>query len=345
MPQFGQIRPELGRIDFSPIARGGQAFGQGVGQGLAQLGAGIGQAIQKHREKKQDKVDFEEFRKFSESLGLAPDEASVAWKTGGKQGAWQWAQGAKQSIDQKRDFGIALNAIGTAYPATEDGRNEFSIPEYLRGFADMGGQDQKIALQILDLGQRFGMVPEKLSEKDQAQIDLIKAQTENLQGGKAPSPSQIDKSLDNAAEEFVGLSEQEKAEQYDQLPPEVRSRVDEKELDRALKKKSLEGDRARPFTKAEAEKQYAREIDEITLGEYARKLRDLESGATKGQLDAKWWKPGIFEQDRIPEFDRILSQNPELFLEGTPQEVIDNIGTGKAFSTTPGGSGIKITAR
>jgi hypothetical protein len=45
MPQFGQIRPELGRIDFSPISRGGQAFGQGVGQGLAQLGAGIGKAM------------------------------------------------------------------------------------------------------------------------------------------------------------------------------------------------------------------------------------------------------------------------------------------------------------
>jgi len=52
MPQFGQIRPELGRIDFSPIARGGQAFGQGVGQGLASLGAGLGKM--KERRKKED---------------------------------------------------------------------------------------------------------------------------------------------------------------------------------------------------------------------------------------------------------------------------------------------------
>ena len=174
------IRPELGRIDFSPISRGGQAFGQGVGQGLAQLGAGIGSAIQQHREKKKDKADFEEFRKFSENLGLAPDEASVAWKTGGKQGAWQWAQSAKQGIDRKRDFGVALDALVTAYPATESGTNEFSVPAYLKGFSDLGGQDQKVAMAVLQLGDRFGMIPKEIGAKELADIEKTKAETEKL---------------------------------------------------------------------------------------------------------------------------------------------------------------------
>jgi hypothetical protein len=205
------IRPELGRQDWSPIARGGQAFGQGVGQGLAQLGAGIGQAIQQHREKKQDKADFEEFRKFSENLGLAPDEASVAWKTGGKQGAWQWAQGAKQSLDQKRDFGIALNALGTAYPATESGENQFSIPAYLQGFSDLGGQDQKVAMSVLQMGDRFGMIPKEIGAKERADIEQTKAETaetrakaektkaetQEILGKKdaPPEPSQYEKTM------------------------------------------------------------------------------------------------------------------------------------------------------
>jgi hypothetical protein len=54
---------------------------------LAQLGAGIGSAIQQHREKKKDKADFEEFRKFSENLGLArhrvPSKASTGRGTSG----------------------------------------------------------------------------------------------------------------------------------------------------------------------------------------------------------------------------------------------------------------------
>jgi F0F1-type ATP synthase membrane subunit c/vacuolar-type H+-ATPase subunit K len=51
---MSQIRPELGRQDWSPIARGGQAFGQGVGQGLAQLGAGIGKAMDERKAMKAE---------------------------------------------------------------------------------------------------------------------------------------------------------------------------------------------------------------------------------------------------------------------------------------------------
>jgi hypothetical protein len=41
------IRPELGLQDWSPVARGGEAFGRGIGQGLAALGQGIGKAMEK----------------------------------------------------------------------------------------------------------------------------------------------------------------------------------------------------------------------------------------------------------------------------------------------------------
>jgi hypothetical protein len=335
------IRPELGRQDWSPVARGGQAFGQGVGQGLAQLGAGIGQAIQRHREKKQDKAEFEEFRKVAEGIGLAPDESKVVWNTAGKQGAFAWLQQEKNKQQTSNEISLGMQILDNINRSGED----FSLTDYMSWYQGAGGQNPDIALQVLELGKRFGKVPEELSEKDQAQIDLYKAQAENLRGGKPPSPSEVDQSLDNAAQEFVGKSEQEKSQEYGSLDPSVRARVDEIELNRRAKEKSLEPSEGRPFTKAERERQYEREIDGITLGEYARKLRDLKKGATRGQLDAKWWKPGMFEQDRIEEFDRILSQNPELFLEGTPQSVIDNIGKGTSFSVTPGGSGIRVSAR
>jgi hypothetical protein len=63
---MSQIRPELGRQDWSPIARGGQAFGQGVGQGLAQLGVGIGRGLEKRAEERK-RLD-EQNKKFEATI-------------------------------------------------------------------------------------------------------------------------------------------------------------------------------------------------------------------------------------------------------------------------------------
>lgn len=47
------IRPELGLQDWSPIARGGEAYGRGIGQGLAALGQGIGKGLEQKKQYKQ----------------------------------------------------------------------------------------------------------------------------------------------------------------------------------------------------------------------------------------------------------------------------------------------------
>lgn len=46
------VQPGLLRMDFSPIARGGEAFGAGIGQGLAALGQGIGKAQEQKKQAK-----------------------------------------------------------------------------------------------------------------------------------------------------------------------------------------------------------------------------------------------------------------------------------------------------
>ncbi len=336
------IRPELGLQDWSPIARGGEAYGRGIGQGLAALGQGIGKAIEKHRLDKKEKADLEEFTQFANQFNIKPDEAKVAWKTGGREGAWQWLNGVKQQRQSDHELSLGLQILGNL----KQSGTEFNMNDYMSWYSAGGGQSLATALRVLDIGTKTGLLPENLSEMDKAQLDHLRAQTEAALRGKAPSPTEVDKHLDNQAEAFMGLPDAEKEKRYSALPPEVRSRVDNEALERKQKEKALGPKDASPFTKAERERQYEREIDGITLGEYARKLRDLESGATKGQLDAKWWKPGIFEQDRIPEFDRILSQNPELFLEGTSPDVIANIGKGESFKLiNPGGSVYTNTAR
>lgn len=47
------IRPELGLQDWSPVARGGEAFGRGIGQGLAALGQGIGKGLEQKKANEQ----------------------------------------------------------------------------------------------------------------------------------------------------------------------------------------------------------------------------------------------------------------------------------------------------
>jgi hypothetical protein len=61
MAQFGQVRPELGRQDWSAVARGGEAYGAGVGQGLASLGASVGKAMDQHKQMKAEVKSFKDF--------------------------------------------------------------------------------------------------------------------------------------------------------------------------------------------------------------------------------------------------------------------------------------------
>ena len=74
------IRPELGRQDWSAIARGGQAFGQGVGQGLAQLGAGIGKAMDERKAMKaevkatKDLLSNPVMQQFAGTMGISPEQ-------------------------------------------------------------------------------------------------------------------------------------------------------------------------------------------------------------------------------------------------------------------------------
>jgi len=109
------IRPELGRQDWSPIARGGQAFGQGVGQGLAQLGAGIGQAIQQHRKKVAEDEMTASGIDALVGMGYTADEAKSAVKSIGAQNVGRFVSGLHemnarfQMQNQQRQMeGIAL---------------------------------------------------------------------------------------------------------------------------------------------------------------------------------------------------------------------------------------------
>ena len=74
------IRPELGRQDWSPVARGGQAFGQGVGQGLASLGASVGKAMDQRKAMKaevkatKDLLSNPVMQQFAGTMGISPEQ-------------------------------------------------------------------------------------------------------------------------------------------------------------------------------------------------------------------------------------------------------------------------------
>jgi hypothetical protein len=208
------IRPELGLQDWSPIARGGEAYGRGVGQGLAALGQGIGNAIEKHRRNQKEKADLDEFTQFANKFDIKPDEAKIAYKTAGPEGAWKWLGGIKQDRQNQSDLAAALGALQTAFPAgagKEGEPNTFSVPAYLQGFSDLGGVNQSVAMKVLEFGNQSGMIPQAMSAKERSDIEKTRAETAKLTAetektgaetqeilGKKydkPEPSEYDKTL------------------------------------------------------------------------------------------------------------------------------------------------------
>lgn len=177
MAQFQQIRPELGRMDFSPIERGGRAFGQGVGQGLASLGAGIGSAIRQKREKEELKQKESLAAQWvSDNYGVSLDDATAGVKSVGVDAVI----GVAEQQGQRRDLGAALQALDHAFPATASGDNKFSVPTYLQSFSELGGQDPNIALRALSIGQSAGLIPQEASPMDQAELEKTIAETSKI---------------------------------------------------------------------------------------------------------------------------------------------------------------------
>jgi hypothetical protein len=65
MARFGTgIRPELGRIDYTPYMQGSMAGSQAIAQGIASLGQAAGSAIRDYKQKK------EEEKKIGETIGF-----------------------------------------------------------------------------------------------------------------------------------------------------------------------------------------------------------------------------------------------------------------------------------
>jgi len=63
-----QVRPELGRIDWSPIERGGAAIGQGIASMGQNIAGGIGKATQQMDQRKQMQADIKTTKGLVEAL-------------------------------------------------------------------------------------------------------------------------------------------------------------------------------------------------------------------------------------------------------------------------------------
>ena len=212
------INAGLGRIDYSPIARGGEAAARGImgaantrAQGVMAIGQGLAQGIQTFQKKKEEKelmeqasIGIEGFLvnnpQLAQSMGakISPDGdidngmiKSIVTTYGGP-------KAAMQAIGQMSQ---QLKIAGMEQQKIEMERNKIraQIEQAGRGF---GLQEQGIVLQARGLDQNASQFDRRLAQ-DQSQFDQTmdvtkrtadanientKAQTQSLTGQQMRAP-------------------------------------------------------------------------------------------------------------------------------------------------------------
>ena len=183
--KFGStIRPELGRMDFSGIERGGRAYAEGVMRGSEQLGAGIrsagasiGDAIQKYQENKamdaaltgsietsisfnpttlaylesqaENKTDIgKAYVNFKEGNATRADKMMLSGSLAAMDRMNQMAQKRMEAQQDQTNMLAAVRAWENAKPA---GGSETSIPMFFENFAEFGGNDPEFAQEFIKI--------------------------------------------------------------------------------------------------------------------------------------------------------------------------------------------------
>ena len=179
--KFGStIRPELGRMDFSGIERGGRAYAEGImrgsellGAGIRSAGASIGQAIEKTGEMKAtinstyslikgmsgNKNMNPEFLARLDAMGndLKNEDIPLTqrYKMAERLGSIHdvlFAEGMKRYMESQKpqpltdpeEFGTALTSINFAgFAANEEGKPTYNRADAIAEYGQRGGKDMK----------------------------------------------------------------------------------------------------------------------------------------------------------------------------------------------------------
>ena len=170
-----KVDPRLMAVDYSPIVRANEIRSQAISNLGGQVGGVIGGAIAQHKKKKQDKVLKEqaanmvlsfvnENQEAGKELGITDIESSkIAIESlGGPEPALrtlsqlQQNQAKSDSLKQNElNKNAAFQALNLAYPAAGEGEtSQFNVEAYLQAYSGFGGNDPKVAADVLSLSQK-----------------------------------------------------------------------------------------------------------------------------------------------------------------------------------------------
>lgn len=364
--KFGStIRPELGRMDFSGIERGGRAAAEAIMRGSERLGAGIqsagasiGGAIQQYQENKifdaaltgeietsisgnpttlaylegqaEQKTDIgKAYQRMIDGSASRADKTMLA-------GSLKALDRISQQASNANNLRAAMVAIDNAFPATESGENQFDSGAYFQAFSNAGGTDPGIALRVMEQMRLSGniTVPQTEAEKakteaEQRRLDLQNRETElrlaELERLNTPT----------ARAEAARLREEQATMQDRLSESQIQQNLAQAEAAKALaeQRKTTQGDVVEPdmgSPEADREIRQAERGQEIPWGQYLNTyLKALDdNGISQTHLDPKGFRNKI---KRIPVYDRIIEKYN---LSGEPM-----------FMTLPDGTIIKKLAK
>lgn len=360
------LRPELGRMDFSGIERGGRAAAEAImrgserlGRGIESAGASIGGAIQKYQENKI--FDAALTGEIETSISANPNtltylEGQAEQKTDVGKAYQRMIDGSASRADKTMLAGslkaldrinqetsnamnvrAAMIAVDNAFPATEDGTNKFDSGAFFQAFSNAGGTDPGIALRLMEQMRLSGeiTVPQSETEKtkleaEQRRLDLQNRETELR-------ISQLERLNTPAAQEEVRRLKEAQQEQQSRL---TESQIAENEA-QAEAAKALAEQRRTPKTEepeqlglgsAEADREIrqAERGQEIPWGQYLNTYlkAQRDDGITSTSLDPKGFRNKI---KRIPAYDRIIERY--------------GLGNEPMFMTLPDGTKVRMSAQ
>jgi len=191
--KFGStIRPELGRMDFSGIERGGRAYAEGImrgselfSAGIRSAGASIGDAIQKYQENKamdaaltgsietsisldptrlawlqnqeENKTDIgQSYSKFKAGNATRADKMML---TGSLQAMERMDKMVQKRMEAQQDKTNMLAAVRAWENSVPAGTAETSIPLFFENYAEFGGNDPEFAQKFLETAEPTGKAP------------------------------------------------------------------------------------------------------------------------------------------------------------------------------------------
>ena len=342
------LRPELGRMDFSGIERGGRAAAEAIMRGSERLGAGIesmGENIAKYRENKamdaaltgnietsisfnpttlsylesqaENKTDIgKAYSNFKEGNATRADKMMLS----GSLAALDKIKLESQNMMNTR---AAMVAMDNAFPATESGEPQFNMSAYLQAYTDAGGTDPRFALQVVEQSRLAGDITIPPSEQAKAEQAL---QTREMELRL--------RDLNNRIQLFESQNTPEALAQAERLR-EQKQELETRKTESEIAENVAQEDAARALAEERRSQAGATET-EITYGDVAidRQIRQAERGqevsfsqyrdaleqaekVTETEIVPRTSMFGLIDRGefkRIPSYDRILNMvEPGIF--------------------------------